>query len=999
MKLMNYFASMLLLLVVSSVANAESVKAFWPINEGKSNVIHSTPVDYKGLFTGKVQPVWKGKELHFSGKKSYGAVKIHDGGKILSGPLFEISFDVKPAEKNTVGHLITCKHASTKSGGFYFHYWGAPRRLTFGFADGQKKYVFTATLKKKLEVGKWSSIKVVYDGSTFKMIVNDKTVLVKKLPGLILAKDITPMYIGCYVRPTPGMFSGSIRNLKLVVPEGGESKKGFVKASAGTPKIDGKLDDAVWKNSKFMSGFVTNCDPKRPAKNQTFFAISADKKNLYVAIRSKIDPSRALKTKKQELDSPKFWGGDTVELWLSPWGTDNCIQLAVNPSNSRQDVLYKYHMTRKKIDFDPKWKSATSIGKKEWIAEIAIPYDQIMVPPGGSDLWKFNVCRTDPTQAKMNLYSSWGQTPKGAKYIGFADANIFSALSGIPAPSYSAKQAKRVASAINRSGVDKLNAVSPFSMIAAAPTMFVPNNMVVPNVILTRSNGKVIMREKKNIRFRLDIPIEVDLLFAGVKRKGSYGTYKISKQEKPVIRKGKEYIRYELAPIFVHWAVKTIHLYMKSSLPDNSNSLMFFSSKWKGGSQPWTPIKLKIKKFPEPGIPRGIVASYAWMPLATLDAWPDSIKTLGKLGFNTVSLNKYAPGCNDDDFKKFAALTRSNGMKILAAISPFYAIRSKLEGNSTGADGKPIADIKDACPVYRGQIYQEDLKQIEDYVRLIKPDYVQFDIEKFELGAHNGKTGKCYRCTEVIKTSGKKPAEVMTDIGVQIAKDLRKAVGAGVAPNATPDCGIYHTNPRFVYEGVFSMEKLKNAGAMQLAHPVFYGTSPADAGIKTAEYCKILKDNKVYPWVSNGYQRMTPPELNYDMTMNVYGSGGGGMYWYGYERIEGADFYYYAKAMESVNPVSEILAKSKAFKLEYSAPKGTRVSGLRQGDKGVLLVVCGAKQKPGGQVKVKLPADLTGFIWSLPARKKVAKINSGKAEFTFTPAVKGTRSALYYVGK
>ena len=223
MKLMNYLGSMLFMLAVPSVANAESVKAFWPINEGKLNVIHSTPVDHKGLFTGKVQPVWKGKELHFSGEKGYGVVKIRDGGKILSGPLFEISLDVNPAIVNTLGHFICCKHISTKTGGFYVFYWGAARKITFGFADGKKKHVFTATLKKKLEAGKWSSIKVTYDGSKLKMMVNDKTVLDKKSPGLVLVKGNTPLYIGNYTRPIKGMFSGSIRNVKLAVPEEGKS--------------------------------------------------------------------------------------------------------------------------------------------------------------------------------------------------------------------------------------------------------------------------------------------------------------------------------------------------------------------------------------------------------------------------------------------------------------------------------------------------------------------------------------------------------------------------------------------------------------------------------------------------------------------------------------------------------------------------------------------------------------------------------------------------------
>ncbi|MCF6174447.1 MAG: LamG domain-containing protein [Victivallaceae bacterium] len=1001
MKFIRCFIAVLFLSAMSSVADAEQIKAFWPLNEGSGNIVHSKPTDYKGLFEGKgdAVPKWQGAELNFFGNKGYGAVKIPGGGKILSGPVFGVGFEVKPATDKFAGHFICCKHSSTKDGGFYVHYWNAAKKLSFGFADGRKRHVFSATLKKRLKVGVWSTFKAEYNGERFTMTVNGKVVLEKKIPGLIMGTDKTPLYIGNYVRPLKSMFTGSIRNVKLWLPEAARNVKGFVSATQGTPKLDGKLDDAVWEKSKFMGGFVINCDKTRLAKNQTSFALAADKKNLYVAIISNIDPNKPLKSGKNERDAKSFWQDDTVELFLSPWGTDHCIQLAVNPGGSRQDLLLQYQMTRQQQNFNPKWQVATTVGKKQWIAEIAIPYDQIMVPPQGSNGWKFNVCRTDQSQPILTRYSSWGQIPAGAKYKGFADAKLFSSLAGVPAPSYSKKQQKKVISAIRRWGVDKLTATSPFSMIAAAPTMFVPNNMTVPNSILTSSNGKVIMREKNNVRFRFDLPAGVELLTAGTKKGHTYGYYKIIKQQQSVMRNGKKYSRYELAPLYVHWACSTIHLYLKSSLPNASERTMYFSSKWQGGSQPWQPIKLKIMKFPEPGMPRGILASYTWLPMPVADSWPDCIATLAKLGFNTFPFQRFSPKFSTEEIKNMAAEARRYNMKIIAVISPFYGIKMKVAGNSTGANGKPLLGIKDACPAYRGKIYQDNLKRITAFTKLLKPDYVQFDIEKYTLGAHNGETGNCYRCLAVIKASGKQPAEVMTDLGVQIALDLRKSVAAGVTQNPIPDCGIYHTKPGgFVYEGVFNLDKLKKADAMQLAHPVYYNTRPIDAGRTTRKYRKLFKNNKVYPWVTNGYNSSAPPELNYDMTLNVYGSGAGGMYWYGIERIEGADFYYYAKAMEAVNPVSAMLAKSTPFKLDFSASAGVSVSGLRSGNNAVLLVACGKKQTPGGQVTVTLPAKLAGTIWSLPARQAVAKIHSGKATFIFTPAVKGTRAALYYIG-
>lgn len=977
-----------------------------PLNEGRGKIINCFPEDFKGLITGdeKALPLWKDRELTFSGTAGYGVIKIIGGGKILSGPVFKISLEVKPTAKNTSGYFITCKAQSTKDGGFYISYWAAGKQLTFGFADGKNKYSFTAELKNPLSLNKWHPVEVEYDGTTLKILLDDNVILSEKKSGLLLAKSLSPLFIGNYTRKIKGMFTGSVRNVKLSVPVISNKIEGVTTVSYGMPQIDGKLNDSVWRKAKFYDNFHINGNSKKRAANPTSFAVAADRKNIYMAIRCAIAPDRALKFKKRNKDDEKIWNDDTIEVFILPWGTDNCIQLAVNPGGSQSDALLQYNLTQRKFEFDPKWQTATSINGKEWITEIALPYEQLLALPNGGNIWKFNICRTDQSQKTPLLkYSSYGKLPSGAEFSGFADDKLFSILAGIPTPDYSAEQKSRVVKAIQKLGVDKICSESPLAMIAAAPFMYIGTNLVAPNVVLTKSgSGTIIMRERAHTRFRFDLPEGISLIYAGINRRAEYGLYDITKLPAPVMHQGKHYTRYELKPVYVHHASNAIPLFLKSSLKAGSETKMYFSAAWAGSSQKWESIPLKSVDFPTPGIPTGIIACYAWIPPAYIKTWPDCINTLAQLGFNMLPLNQWHPGVSDEEMKSMAAKARKAGMKILSVHSPFYDVRFNLDGNSTGTNGKPIPNIKDACPAYRGKLYHDNMKGIEKFVRLVQPDYVQFDIEQYILGAHNALTGVCQRCTQIIKAHPDQKAEdVVSDMGTRMALDLYNSVKHGMRPGSTiPDCGMYHTSPGgFTYQSVFNLDKMLKVNAMQLAHPVYYNYSGFEAGRKTREYRKILGNNRIFPWVTNGWNNYTSPKTNYDMILNVYGSGALGMYWYGLERIEAADFYFYAKAMEVIKPVSDMLAQSEPFKLKYSAPAGIEVTGLRQGNNGIILVAASRKTVPKGNISVELPEYFSGHIWSLPAEKPIAAINSGKAEFKFVPAITGTRTALYYIGK
>ena len=83
------------------------------------------------------------------------------------------------------------------------------------------------------------------------------------------------------------------------------------------PKIDGRLDDAVWQRASFVNKFI-QLTPNRgqPATDDTAFAIAYDENHLYVSFRCyDADPERIVNRITRR---GNVYESDVISFFLDP---------------------------------------------------------------------------------------------------------------------------------------------------------------------------------------------------------------------------------------------------------------------------------------------------------------------------------------------------------------------------------------------------------------------------------------------------------------------------------------------------------------------------------------------------------------------------------------------------------------------------------------------------------------------------------------------------------
>lgn len=163
--------------------------------------------------------------------------------------------------------------------------------------------------------------------------------------------------------------------------------------------LDGKLDEADWKQGRFSGKFV-NAD-NLPAVAETALKALYDDKHLYLGFVCADKDVKALKA------SDTFsWGDDAMALFIQPdEKTRVYYQLGFNLKgiqfNQRND------QQRETSDYvvRPAWKSATAQGEGYWTAEVMIPCAELGVTTMTDTAWRVNFHRV--VRDKLLVPSSW----------------------------------------------------------------------------------------------------------------------------------------------------------------------------------------------------------------------------------------------------------------------------------------------------------------------------------------------------------------------------------------------------------------------------------------------------------------------------------------------------------------------------------------------------------------------------------------------------------------
>lgn len=199
---------------------------------------------------------------------------------------------------------------------------------------------------------------------------------------------------------------------------------------ASTIKLDGRFDDAFWKDvpTHDLKVLTTGAAPSIP----TTFKIATTPEALYLAIRCSDPDMKGLNNTSRQHDDMNIWSGDAIELLLETQAY-SYYQIAISPSGAVTDL------DRIDGNMDSLWSSNVQVVASQdddgWQLEIKLPlYDELQRTVGpetgiAGDMptvdrpWHFNVCRQRLRNDSQH-YSAF--SPTGAMH--FHDTMKFARL-------------------------------------------------------------------------------------------------------------------------------------------------------------------------------------------------------------------------------------------------------------------------------------------------------------------------------------------------------------------------------------------------------------------------------------------------------------------------------------------------------------------------------------------------------------------------------------------
>lgn len=175
------------------------------------------------------------------------------------------------------------------------------------------------------------------------------------------------------------------------------------------PAIDGKLDDACWRNLKPLETFLPNAaSGKQKPDVPTTAWVTYDDRFLYVAFRCEEPKPELMQVIGQVKDDP-IWQGDVVEVLISKGESPKpYVHFILNPKNVQWDGVSADE--NDDASFNTNWQSAVVMSAKEWTVEMAIPWTALGGAPKAGEKRRANLCRQ---RGAGHEWSTWSSVVSG----------------------------------------------------------------------------------------------------------------------------------------------------------------------------------------------------------------------------------------------------------------------------------------------------------------------------------------------------------------------------------------------------------------------------------------------------------------------------------------------------------------------------------------------------------------------------------------------------------
>jgi hypothetical protein len=196
-----------------------------------------------------------------------------------------------------------------------------------------------------------------------------------------------------------------------------------VRVPAGSIRVDGRLDEAVWRDIPPIADFVQR-EPNEGARPSDPIEVrfAYDDDVFYVGARMHSDVPIQAPLGRRDAGEQSEFVLVSLDTYLD---RRTASSFGVTASGVRLD---RYHSIDQRwnpdANFNPVWEARTTIDADGWTAELWIPFSQLRFNERESQVWGLNVQRWVPSRNEEVYWSPVGRTTQGW-------ASLFGDLHGI----------------------------------------------------------------------------------------------------------------------------------------------------------------------------------------------------------------------------------------------------------------------------------------------------------------------------------------------------------------------------------------------------------------------------------------------------------------------------------------------------------------------------------------------------------------------------------------
>jgi hypothetical protein len=180
-----------------------------------------------------------------------------------------------------------------------------------------------------------------------------------------------------------------------------------VPRAAGKITIDGRLDEAAWKQAAVIDRFYeTYPGDNTEPKVKTVVYLTYDDHDFYVGIHA-FDPEPG-KIRAPFVERDNIIGTDDNVAVLLDTRNDrrSAVELRVNPRGNQADAIYNDGSGNEDFSPDFFYDTAAEITADGWTAEMRIPFSSLRYPRKEENRWGILVWRNYPRDQRYSFHSS-----------------------------------------------------------------------------------------------------------------------------------------------------------------------------------------------------------------------------------------------------------------------------------------------------------------------------------------------------------------------------------------------------------------------------------------------------------------------------------------------------------------------------------------------------------------------------------------------------------------